>query len=86
MAQFVRMMQFSDDWIGLNAVKMQQSAVSGYFCTVDTKSVWRGTSAVAPFISKCRLLLFSLYAAAKSSLHAAMHRVQNSAIIRINTI
>ncbi len=38
------------------------------------------------FISKCRLLLFGLPAAAKSSLHAAMHRMQNSAIIRINEI
>lgn len=38
------------------------------------------------FHFKCRLLLFGLPAAAKSSLHAAMHRVQNSAIIRINKI
>lgn len=86
MARFMRMMQFSDGWIGLNAVKMQQSSVSGYFCTANTKPFWRGTSAVAPFILNCRLLLFGLPAAAKSSLHAAMHRVQNSAIIRINKI
>lgn len=86
MAQFARMMQFSDSLDGLNAVKMQQSAVSGYFCTANKKSAWCSTSAVAPFISKCRLLLFGFPAAVKSSLHAAMHRVQNSAIIRINKI
>ena len=86
MAQFMRIMQFFDGLGGLNAVKMQQSAVSGYFCTVNTKPFWRGTLAVASFIPKCRLLLFGLSAAAKSSLHAAMHRVQNSAIIRINKI
>lgn len=38
------------------------------------------------FISKCRLLLFGFPAAVKSNLHAAMHRMQNSAIIRINKI
>lgn len=38
------------------------------------------------FHFKCRLLLLDLRAAVKSSLHAAMHRVQNSAIIRINKI
>lgn len=86
MAQFMRMMQFSDGLGGLNAVKMQQSAVSCYFYTANTKSVWRGTSAVVPFISKCRLLLLGLPAAAKSSLHAAMHHMQNSAIICINKI
>lgn len=44
MAQFMRMMQFSDGFGGLNAVKMQQSAVSGYFCTANTESFRRGVS------------------------------------------
>lgn len=65
---------------------MQQSADSGYFCTSNTESFRRGVSTHCAFHFKCRLLLFGLPAAAKSSLHAAMHRVQNSAIIRINKI
>jgi hypothetical protein len=44
MAQFMRMMQFSDGFGGLNAVKMQQSADSGYFCTANTESFRRGVS------------------------------------------
>ena len=75
MAQFMRMMQFSDGWIGLNAVKMQQSADSGYFCTANTESFRCGVSAVASLMMKCRLLLFGLPAAVKSSLHTAMHCV-----------
>ena len=47
MAQFVRIKQFPDGWIGLNAVKMQQSADSGYFCTANTESFRCGVSAVA---------------------------------------
>ena len=38
------MMQFSDGLGGLNAVKMQQSADSGYFCTANTESFRRGVS------------------------------------------
>ena len=86
MAQFMRMMQFSDGLDGLNAVKMQQSAVSGYFYTANTKSVWRGTSAFFHFFTKCRVFLLVLHPGKKPPPHAAMHRVQNSAIIRINKI
>ena len=78
------MMQFSDGWIkrGKNAT------VSGFrlFLHCQYKICLMRHIGRCAFHFKCRLLLFGLPAAAKSSLNTAMHRVQNSAIIRINKI